>query len=325
MLTELLPNASALVPALALEIEERLVRLDQRGMGRVREEWRTGYLNEAVDALFQERARVLIVSGFPIGETFETDGPAGALVLASALREFGSEVALAGLPTYLSQLREGAALMGLEDNLLYQSSNLESGADASAPLHRLVEQFRPTLLVFVEVPGSASDGNYYNMRRENISARTFDWELLLSACNCPSIAFADGGNELGMGRVGSALRQLDIEPAVSATDHLVISDVSNWGVYGAVALASARARRDLFPSLSIETLLQALNLSGIVDGVTGAATPTEDGLPAARGEGLIRELRQLAASAIAGSDAMEHSLSEHSSSTVATGLAESIS
>lgn len=325
MPAEFFQNASARVPALALEIEERLVRLDQRGMGRMRKEWRSGYLHEAVDALLQERARVLIVSGFPIGETFETDGPAGALVLASALRELGSQVALAGLPAYLSQLREGAALLGLENHLLYQSSSLESGADVCAPLHRLVEQFRPTLLVFVEVPGSASDGNYYNMRRENISARTFDWESLLSVCNCPSIAFADGGNELGMGRVGSALRQLDIEPAVSVTDHLVISDVSNWGVYGAVALASARARRDLFPSLSLETLLQALNLSGIVDGVTGSTTPTEDGLPAARGESLIRELRQLAASAIAGADSLQHSLSEHSSSTVAVGLAESIS
>lgn len=279
--------------ALALEIEERLVRLDRRGMGWLRSAWQTGYLETAVRSMLRHRARVLIISGFPVGDTFETDGPAGALLLASAMKRLGSEVAVLGAPGFLSQLGQAAALLNLEREVLGARDKLAEGGDPASWLHTAVGHFRPTLVVFVEVPGVTADGNHYNMRRQNISDRTHGWEALLSLCSCPSLAFADGGNELGMGAVGTALQQLDIEPAVSATDQLVIADVSNWGVYGAVALASAYMDRDLFPELSLWQLLEALNVSGIVDGVTGAATPTEDGLPADHGQGLIDELRHL--------------------------------
>ncbi|GAA5524429.1 hypothetical protein Maes01_00986 [Microbulbifer aestuariivivens] len=294
MHAERLPADAAILRALALDIEERLVSRDQRGMGRVRSAWQTGYLHSAVQTLLQRRARVMIVSGFPVGETFETDGPAGALVLASALRALGSEVRLVGLADFVARLRQGMALLGLDERVAI-AADFSAGASPDSEPLRAVQEFAPTLVVFVEVPGVTADGNYYNMRGDNISARTLPWEALLSCIDCPTLAFADGGNEVGMGRVKAALRPLDIEPAVSVTDHLVISDVSNWGVYGAVALASAHAGRDLFPGADLRSLLQALNRSGIVDGVTRQATPTEDGLDARQGQRLIAQLRQLAA------------------------------
>ncbi|WP_237065382.1 glutamate cyclase domain-containing protein [Microbulbifer guangxiensis] len=301
MIADFTSDTAPGLTALALEIEARLVRLDRRGMGRVRDAWQRGYLDSSVRALLRQRARVLIVSGFPVGDSFETDGPAGALMLAAALKRLGSEVGILGLPQFLSQLREAATLLDLGPEVLLSCESSVSGEDwADRPepydwLPQVVNTFCPTLLVFVEVPGIASDGCHYNMRGANISARTHGWESLLSMCGCPSLAFADGGNELGMGCVGTALQQLDIEPAVASTDHLVIADVSNWGVYGAIALASAYTGRDLFPSPALDSLLETLNRSGIVDGVTGVADPTEDGLPADHGASLIAELRQLSA------------------------------
>jgi len=278
--------APALQP-LGLAIEEQLVAGNRRGMAQLRRHY-SGYLLPAVDTLLAHRQRVAIVSGFPVAQQFETDGPGGALVLARALAGLGAEVCLLGADDYIErleparrQLQIDAAVCGFRRAAL------------AAQLAQFAAHFRPTLLVFIEVPGHSADGCYYNMRFQDISARTLPWEQLQERVACPSIALADGGNELGMGRLGAALADLNIAAAVSLSDQLVLADVSNWGVYGLLALASARLQCDLLRDCRPAAVLDALCAAGFVDGVTGLAEATEDGLPAAVGAALVQSLRRL--------------------------------
>lgn len=281
------------INALAIQIEALLVATNVRGMETVRNRGYRGYLQRAVSTLLRQRERVAIVSGFPVTQGFETDGPAGALALANGLRQLGSEVVLLGIDHYIAALQRCAREL--------QPSHFMPVAPACVgdQLRQFVAQFRPTLLVFVEVPGAGADGRYRNMRFRDITEQTLPWEQLLSLVDCPTLAFADGGNELGMGRLHQELHGLPVACAAASTDELVIADVSNWGVYGALALASVCVDRPLLQGFCLVRCLRALNLEGIVDGVTGACTATEDGLLLGQSVAMFSALRALAEAALA--------------------------
>ena len=276
------------VVSLGMQMEALLVACDLRGMGSVRNSGYSGYLLRTVESLLRHRRRVAIVSGFPVSNGFETDGAAGAIALAQGLRKLGSSVSLLGAEEYIAALARSAPALPAGCFTPIQKS------DSAQQLQRFVDQFQPTLLVFIEVPGHGADGRYRNMRFEDISDRTLPWEPLLTLADCPSVAFADGGNELGMGRIQHQLKGLPIACATAATDDLVIADVSNWGVYGTLALASVCVGRSLLQDFSVAECLQALNKQGMVDGVTGAITPTEDGIPQNRSTSMVNGLTALA-------------------------------
>lgn len=279
--------------ALATAMEQILVDSDFRGMAGVRAVWGGGYLQRAMNCLLRSCQRVTIISGFPVGQSFETDGPVGALALAAALEQLGSRVRLVGLPDYLQRLEEPAGLVGLRHKQVFEPMG-GTAADFSLQVQQHLHDFRPTLLVFVEVPGRAGDNCYYNMHGQEIGSQTACWELLLELSRCPSIAFADGGNEVGMGLVAPILERQGIIPASVQTDCLVLSDVSNWGVHGVLALASGYLERDLMLPSPLQPLLESMNAAGIVDGVTGRGTATEDGRPAVEGQAMIDRLGALA-------------------------------
>ena len=284
------PQTNSALEEFALELEALLVSSDCRGMARVRAQWQSGYLRRAAEMLLRHHQRVAIVSGFPVGKSYETDGPAGAMALLQAIKACGGRAQLYGIEPYIERLRGCEDFVpGLKDSDLVAIVNDDQ---VSAEFRQHLSNFAPTLLVFVEVPGRAVDGCCYNMRYEDITARTLAWEQFLELAPCPSIAFADGGNELGMGAAADALKQLSIAPAISTTDALVLSDISNWGAYGLLALLSVYMRKDLLRGFRLTGLLEQLNRNGIVDGVTGMASPSEDGLPAASGEAMLRTLRK---------------------------------
>ena len=284
------PQMNVALDEFALELEALLVSSDCRGMARVRAQWQSGYLRRAAEMLLRHHQRVAIVSGFPVGDSYETDGPAGAMALLQAIKACGGAAQLYGIEPYIERLRGCEAFVpGLQDNDLVAIVNDDQ---VSAQFRQKLADFAPTLLIFVEVPGRAIDGCCYNMRFEDITDRTLAWELLLELAPCPSIAFADGGNELGMGAAADALKQLSIAPAISTTDALVLSDISNWGAYGLLALLSVYVQKDLLQGFRLSGLLEQLSRNGIVDGVTGVASASEDGLPAASGEALLHTLRE---------------------------------
>ena len=90
-----------------------------------------------------------------------------------------------------------------------------------------------------------------------------------------------------MGKAAEALSALDIHPAMSICDELLVADVSNWAAYAICALAYAQSGAIPDLGADIRNDLAFLVESGAVDGVTGKPTATEDGFAEGAGNVLI--------------------------------------
>ena len=265
-------------------IEELLVARNLRQMQRARSALTPAYCLRAARHLRDLSGTVLIGTGFPVVDTFETDGPVGAIALYQSLEELGAEPVIACGPPL------SGAISGDYRTLELVARSLEEATrDAIAALRRL----QPEAIVSIECPGLARDGHYYNMRGENITSRCAFFDPYITHAECPTIAIGDGGNEIGMGNIAAAIAELDITAAITGCDELLVADVSNWGAYGLIALLAAWDGRDLLARRSPLDILGYLSARGSVDGVTRENTLTEDGLSAAEGIGLIRQLRRL--------------------------------
>jgi hypothetical protein len=101
----------------------------------------------------------------------------------------------------------------------------------------------------------------------------------------PVLAIGDGGNEAGMGLLYDSL--IEVLPDHYArciskvpSDVCLPVDVSNWGGYALAALLSSFYRRWLgLDEGEEEEMLRALLEAGAVDGVSGAADMSVDGVP----------------------------------------------
>lgn len=262
-------------------IERMLVARNHRGMADVHEQMTPGYLLRAAQLLSQCTGRVYILTGFPVGASFETDGPAGAMALYRLCQHLGSD------PVILSDSQVVAAL---HEDFNCQSLPACADDDAAAAADALYRSQPPALFISIERPGSASDGRCYNMAGTDITARCGGTEPYLAKANCPTIAIGDGGNELGMGNVLDSLSKLNIQPAVSTCDELVVADVSNWGAYALCAVTHWLTDLKHSAEHNIDEDLAYLVARGALDGVTGEATATEDGFPATEGERLMQAI-----------------------------------
>ena len=156
-----------------------------------------------------------------------------------------------------------------------------------------LEQLQPDLVISIERPGLNAEGNYSNMRGEDISAHCASFDHFLNLARCPTIGIGDGGNEIGMGNVIDALVSLDIKPSITCCDELVIADVSNWAAHGLIAMLSYARGEDMLAGWNNIEVLRYLSAQGSVDGVSRKNTLTEDGLGSELSEQLILNLRIL--------------------------------
>lgn len=275
--------------ALSAAIEARLVVANPRGMQRLHRALAPGYCLRAARTLAAAQ-RVIIGTGFPVDQTFETDGPPGAMALARALAARGTEVSLACAPPIADVLAEQFAVLEL-CAFDPASARREAGQRLAA--------IAPDAVVSIERPGLTADGRYYNMRGEDISERCAIFDDYLRLANCPTIAIGDGGNEIGMGRLAEETAGLAIAASATGCDELIVADVSNWGAYALIALLDPGRGARALDAVAHRAMLTALAAAGGVDGVTREATATEDGLPADAGEQLIADLRRLVSEATA--------------------------
>ncbi len=272
---------------LSTDIEQMLVRQNLRGMATLLPHLKPGSYLRAAQRIAACKAVVLIGTGFPVGDSFETDGPVGAMVLYRLLEKLGATPLLCcGEPLY-SALKAD-----------YSCLQLPIQSDHAAEFARqCIEQQKPELMISIERPGLAENGRYYNMRGQDISARCANFDVFFQQARCPTMAIGDGGNELGMGNLYQQVSQLAITPAVTRCDELVLADVSNWAAYGLLALVSKLKDADTAKSWLLEcqpeALLDYVVARGGVDGVTGLASATEDSLPPAHAELLIADLQRL--------------------------------
>jgi len=266
-------------------IEEIILSHGTRGMDRIRGAVPAGYCTRAAKLIVENKGRVLIGTGFPVGGSFETDGPIGAIALYRVLERLGHEPIFVCAPP-ISKVLAGDFRTREVPILSWE---------ATVPIvESALADIRPSVIVSIERPGVAKDGRYYNMRGKDISDSLAKFDLFFNLCNCPTIGVGDGGNEIGMGNIYAALAQLPIVPSVTRCDELVIATVSNWGVYGIIAAMKSELRQDLFSLFDPVAIVRHLVDRGAVDGKTGVAECTEDGFPLAVGLSIVAQLRELA-------------------------------
>ena len=270
--------------SLSEKIENMLVERNLRGMKDLQPHLTSGYCLRSAKVLRNIKGTVLIGTGFPVVNTFETDGPVGALILYRALEILGATpVLVCGTPmanAFKHDYRTCVISIGNKDIGLVEAKHALS-------------HFNPQAIISIECPGVAENGRYHNMRGEDISAQSACFDFFMDEASCPTIAIGDGGNEIGMGNVKELLTQFDIIPAVTECDELVLSDVSNWGVYGILAFLSIWSKHDLLNEICPEQVLKYISKLGSVDGVTRKNELTEDSLPASEGIALISRVRAL--------------------------------
>jgi len=265
-------------------IEDLMVARDLRGMKHIQQALTPGYYYRAAKTLYGCRGTILIGTGFPVDETFETDGPVGAIALYDTLKYLGADPVIVCGDPLANVIRD--------DYRVYQISvgDLSKGQpEAIEALHVL----KPELVLSIERPGLTANGIYANMRGEDISQRCACFDYFLREASCPTIAIGDGGNEIGMGNVGEALASLSITPSVTGCDELLVADVSNWAAHGLIALLGLWSGEDLLAKINTLEILKYISARGSVDGVTRLNTLTEDSLESGAGQQLIDELRAL--------------------------------
>jgi hypothetical protein len=269
--------------ALSQKIEDILVARNLRGMKTVQPHLEAGYCMRAARILHQCRGNILIGTGFPVVKTFETDGPVGAIAMYEAFEKIGAT------PTIVCGKPLSEAL-----SAKYRVHEIRVGDHDAREQEALqaLEKYQPEAIVSIERPGQAADGGYYNMRGESISEYTACFDTFMNLSDCPTIAIGDGGNEIGMGNVATALQDLNIVPSTTTCDELIIADVSNWGAYGIISFLSVWNQRDLLAEIVPLYILRYISELGSVDGVTRINQLTEDGLDVSEGESVLLELRR---------------------------------
>lgn len=253
-------------------------------MDRLRNSLTGGYCLRAAELILAHKGVVLMGTGFPVSDSFESDGPIGAIAMYRVLLHMGHQPILVCAPPIADVLAQ---------SLLTYALPIDNWEESRKVVTRIVSELTPSLVMSIERAGRTADGRYYNMRGKDITDKTAKFDLIFEECDCPSIAFGDGGNEIGMGNLRHAMADLDIIPSETTCDELIISTVSNWGVYGVVAMLSHLIKQDLFALFDPRQIAEYLFANGCVDGVTQRQEPGEDGFPLESGLEIIGQLQNL--------------------------------
>jgi len=301
---------------------DRLVTLDLRARGVIYRLYEAARkLTEAPSTLTAAQRiieavepgdTVLITTGFIVlpQRVQETDGPLGAASLARALR-----TAFNVKPLLLieEQSRDilAATLRGIGVNVLPIEEISTVGVEPSAavlgfPLDlrlaveeakRVLDEYKPSLVLAIEKAGRNSRREYHTMRGLNITPFHAKIEPLIEEAHkrgVLTVGVGDGGNEVGMGNIKESVEnfvpysrvcQCPCQGGIAAeskVDVLVASAISNWGGYGieaCVAYLTGKPEVLHTPQLE-ESMLSSAVGAGAIDGVTGRAEPSVDNAPA---------------------------------------------
>lgn len=272
------------IARISQQIEDLMVARDLRGMKHLQKALKPGYYQRAAEKIFNCRGTILIGTGFPVDDTFETDGPVGAIAMYDTFKHLGARpIIVCGNPL--------ASVIN-DDYEVYEISvgDLSKGKPEAV---EALAKLKPELVISIERPGLSADGFYANMRGENISKRCACFDYFITEAECPTIAIGDGGNEIGMGNVSEALQALSITASVTTCDELLVADVSNWAAHGIIAWLSYWSGEDLLSKVDTLAILKYISARGSVDGVTRLNTLTEDSLESGAGQQVIDELRRI--------------------------------
>lgn len=255
---------------------------------------------------------IVIPGVMPVGET---DGPPGLLVLATVLaRTLGVTSVLVAEPETHPSLVAGAAMLGLpvstvEEALARQSPASPGNDDGPASIviidfptdagpataESLLDTWQPGVVVVSEKLGLNVKGVPHTSTGMRLTGPRLPFELVVRAARereVPTIAVGDGGNEIGFGMIREAVEEH--KPygrtcqcgcgaglaCADGCDHLIVATVSNWGCYGLAAMLVALLEiPDALPtSRELDSVLEGIAALGVIDGATGQATASVDGV-----------------------------------------------
>lgn len=268
------------------QIEDIILQHSGRGMDKLRPYLSSAFCQNAARAILSwPRGTVLLTTGFYVAGFAETDGPAGTVTLAEALKKLGFRPVIVTDP-----LCRG----------FFECRDLDTvymhAGDSWASCRRLLDRYQPVGLISVERCGENTDGDYANMRGVSIRAHTAPVDHLfeLAQGEIPTVGIGDGGNEIGMGCLQSQIKQeLGLVPCRVPVDHLIIATVSNWGAYGLTACLAQQSGMALLPRTGeVEDYLRSTVAMGSVDGLSGKPDVRVDGFPLRVELSILQELAQ---------------------------------
>ncbi|MEC4984277.1 MAG: DUF4392 domain-containing protein [Oscillatoria sp. PMC 1068.18] len=250
---------------------------------------------------------VAILTGFfiPHGNppAAETDGPIAAAHLAAGLVRAGIPVRMVTDYPCIKAVKSASQAAGVAAQVAFDvlgdatqvTSMLKSWKKGKPPISHLIS---------IERAGPSFDGKVRNMKGKDITSHTAPLHLLFES-EMVKIAIADGGNELGMGKLPPELIKHNISQGekiacVIPSDYLIVCGVSHWGglsLLAALALLKPKLHAKLTETLNVETdfhILQTLvEQKTAVDGVTGLPTLSIDNLPWETHRRVLEKISQL--------------------------------
>ncbi len=253
-------------------IEDIVLKYSKRGMNVLRQSMQENYAEEAAKMILSwQKGTVFLTTGFYVAGFAETDGPAGTVFMAVALKALGFRPVI------------------VTDDFCKGFFELKQVETVYMPFdfgenwcRSIIEKYNPVGMISIERCGKNIHGDYQNMRGVSISEFTAETDILFELLykKVPTIGVGDGGNEIGMGNVAQLIsKNLKLIPCVVKVDCLVIATVSNWGAYAILAwLAKITGNKELLPDF--ETVQQYIAQTvkiGSVDGVTKEKTVSVDG------------------------------------------------
>jgi hypothetical protein len=283
------PATRAEVQLLIDRIETLIHRDVGRGMDAVFQATQGGLFGGTSALAVSSAPRIGLITGFfvPNGDppAAETDGPAGAALMALSFIQAGLYCRLATDTVCRSACRVALDAAGAG---VVPIDAVPPGGTTQA----LIELWRHQgidWVIAIERCGPAADGHPRNMRGIDIAAHAAPLDQLFSAGPWRTIAIGDGGNEVGMGCVARPLIAQHVPlgdqiGCVVSADFLIAGGVSHWGAYAMLA-ALAVLRPDwsamlsgLDPALD-RAVIEAMVRDGpAVDGVSLRREATIDAL-----------------------------------------------
>ena len=263
----------------------------------------------------QPRRSVILCSGFfdPPSMIDEGDGPVGAALLAKALC-----VALDATPVFLTEVANMgrmtalAQAMGLEvvDHRLARTTPFKASVHplpiqpeaAEREAKRLLDETEPAAFIAIEKPSPGADGHYHTgigLRVSDVIGKVNFVVEEAARRGVLTIGLGDGGNEVGMGKILDAVREIvptgKTIGATVSTDILVVGAIANWASYAIEAcLAAALHAPEVLHSAAEEArIMDAAARAGLIDPSTGAANGWIDGTPPICSASILELLRQM--------------------------------
>jgi len=251
----------------------------------------------------------------------ETDGPLGTAVLAKKLREYKNVIPIilteeSLIETTKPVLRAAGFAVVSPEEALSANDNSNKGytsvvcllpytdenESAVSCAESLLNKYKPAAIFSIEKAGRTDNNTYHNMRGHDYShgrARVDYMFEIAKERGIPTLGIGDGGNEIGMGNIKNVVKEkINYGENLACkvkTDVLITTSVSNWGCYAicaAIALQSGDIKY-LHTSEDERRILESAVLSGHVDGATGKAETTVDGLSLQANTAIIELLKAI--------------------------------